>query len=286
MAARTGIFAAQTSRVWRGRTWRFVLLLFMLVMAMGYVQTCLAFWGHDAAELPSAATAWIGNHAVMQTPVFGLFAYFLMVPCSSAIFADSLLLDVRSRRANALAARSSERGYVISSAALAFASAFAIVLAALLLSQALAYLAFPATASQDAFSSGFNTSASYAASEVSGADGLLLGVLRAENRPIFNLLMALYEALWSGIMALVAFAISLYVKRSRILVLGVPTLVLLVMSNFLPSELNVMATYLGLGFTWHADATVLGFLGLPALVLAAACVAIAAAFALRRDVLL
>ena len=43
MAARTGIFAAQTSRVWRGRTWRFVLLLFMLVMAMGYVQTCLAF---------------------------------------------------------------------------------------------------------------------------------------------------------------------------------------------------------------------------------------------------
>ena len=143
MAARTGIFAAQTSRVWRGRTWRFVLLLFMLVMAMGYVQTCLAFWGHDAAELPSAATAWIGNHAVMQTPVFGLFAYFLMVPCSSAIFADSLLLDVRSRRANALAARSSERGYVISSAALAFASAFAIVLAALLLSQALAYLAFP-----------------------------------------------------------------------------------------------------------------------------------------------
>lgn len=107
MAARTGIFAAQTSRVWRGKTWRFVLLLFMLVMAMGYVQTCLAFWGHDAAELPSAATAWIGNHAVMQTPVFGLFAYFLMVPCSSAIFADSLLLDVRSRRANALAARSS-----------------------------------------------------------------------------------------------------------------------------------------------------------------------------------
>lgn len=112
------------------------------------------------------------------------------------------------------------------------------------------------------------------------------GSLGAENRPIFNLLMALYEAFWSGIMALVAFAISLYVKRSRILMLGVPTLVLLVMGNFLPSELNVMATYLGLGFTWHAGATVLGFLGLPALVFAAACVAIAAAFALRRDVLL
>lgn len=286
MSSDGGIFRVQARRAWQGGTWRLVLVLFMGVMALGFLQTCLGFWGHDVAELPSAAVAWMGNHAVMQTPVFGLFVYFLMIPCSSAVFADSLLLDVRAQRANALATRSSERGYVLSSAALSFACAFAVVLLALLFSQVVAYVAFPATASQDAFAYGFNTSASYSDALPAAAAGVPLVRLAAECRLVFNLLVALYEALWSGIMALVSFAVSLYVKRSRILVLGAPTLVLLVLSNFLPPELNVMATYMGLGLTWSGGGSVWGLLGLPALVLAAACAAIAAALALRRDVLL
>ena len=99
-------------------------------------------------------------------------------------------------------------------------------------------------------------------------------------------MIAFYEALWSGIGALVSVAISLYSKRNRILVLGLPTLLLLVSSNFLPSDVNVMATYLGLSFVWGNGATLFWLIALPVLAMLAAVAAIAAALLTKRDVLL
>lgn len=283
---RVGIISFQLRRAWMGKKWRYALLLFMAVLAVAFIQTCLGFWGHDVAELPSAAFAWVGNHGAMQTPIFGLFVYFLMVPCSSAVFADRLFLDVRQRQANAIAVRAPQTEYVVSAAVTAFFSAFVLVFLALLVSQLLAWVAFPAAVSQDAFVDSFNTPASYEMTHSPGAKYYLLADLMEGNRALFNVLVAAYEALWSGILALVSLAISLYTKRSRIAVLGIPALALLVLSSFLPSKVNVMATYLGLSFMWGQDATLLGLIGLPLLFLAATSVAIAVALATRRDVLL
>ena len=123
-----------------------------------------------------------------------------------------------------------------------------------------------------------------AAAPAAGVD--LLASLALDNRYAFNLLIALYEALWSGIAALFSVGISLYSKRSRILVLGSPTLLLLVSSNFLPSEVNVMATYLGLSFVWGGGATLFWLIALPVLAMLAAVATIAAALLTKRDVLL
>lgn len=280
-----GMLKAQAHRAFRSKTWRYALLIFVAVMSVAFIQTCLGFWGHDVAELPSAAYAWVGNHGAMQAPVFGLFVYFLMIPCSSAAFADRLYLDVRQKQANAIASRASLRAYIASIAATAFVLAFLVTFFALLLSQLMSLAAFPLVVGQDAFAE-FNTPASYEAAMSPAAGVDLLGSLAANNRYAFNLLISLYEALWSGISALVSVTISLYSRRNRVLVLGLPTLLLLVSSNFLPSEVNVMATYLGLSFVWGGGATLFWLIALPVLAMLAAVAAIAAALLTKRDVLL
>ena len=285
MDAGKGMLKAQARRAFRSKTWRYALLVFVAVLSVAFIQTCLGFWGHDVAELPSAAYAWAGNHGAMQTPVFGLFVYFLMIPCSSAAFADRIVIDVRQKQANAIASRASLRSYIASVAATAFVLAFLVALFALVFSQLMAIAAFPLVAGQDAFAE-FNTPASYDAAMTPAAGMDLLGSLALDNRYAFNLLIALYEALWSGIAALVSVAISLYSKRSRVLVLGLPTLLLLVSSNFLPSEVNVMATYLGLSFIWGSGASLFWFIALPVLAMLAAVAAIAVALLTKRDVLL
>lgn len=285
METRRGILALQCMRAWRTGAWRQALLVFMTILAIGFAQTCLSFWGHDVAELPSASFAWAGNHGAMQTPLFGMFIYFLMIPCSTAIFSDRFFLDVRRKQANALITRSSTARYVASTALVAFSAAFLTVFLSLRFSQALAFLAFPAHAAQDAFTD-FNTPASYEMAQAPGAESYLLAGLMAGNRLGFNLLIAAYEALWSGILALSSFAVSLYTRRSRILILGTPTLLLLALSSFLPSKVNVMCTYLGLSFMWGSKGSMLGFVGLPFLAAAFACGAIAFALVTKRDVLL
>lgn len=285
MDAGKGMFKAQAYRAFRSKTWRYTLLVFVAVLSAAFIQTCLSFWGHDVAELPSAAYAWVGNHGAMQTPVFGLFVYFLMIPCSSAAFADRLYLDVKQKQANAIASRASLSAYIASIAVSAFMFAFIVTFSALALSQLMALVAFPIDAGQDSFAE-FNTPASYEAAMVPAPGVDLLGPLASYNRCAFNLLIALYEALWSGIAALVSVAITLYSKRSRVLVLGLPTLLLLVFSNFLPSEVNVMATYLGLSFIWGSGASLLWLIALPAFAILAALAAIAACLLTKRDVLL
>lgn len=285
MDAGKGMLKAQAHRAFRSKTWRYALLVFVAVLSVAFIQTCLGFWGHDVAELPSAAYAWAGNHGAMQTPVFGLFVYFLMIPCSSAAFADRIFIDVRQKQANAIASRASLRSYIASVAATAFVLAFLVALFALVFSQLMAIAAFPLVAGQDAFAE-FNTPASYDAAMTPAVGMDLLGSLALDNRYAFNLLIALYEALWSGIAALVSVAISLYSKRSRVLVLGLPTLLFLVSSNFLPSEVNVMATYLGLSFIWGSGASLFWLIALPVLAMLAAVAAITVALLTKRDVLL
>lgn len=186
MDAGKGMLKAQAHRAFRSKNWRYALLIFVAVLSVAFIQTCLGFWGHDVTEPPSAAYAWAGNHGAMQTPVFGLFVYFLMIPCSSAAFADRLYLDVRQKQANAIVSRASLRAYVASIAAIAFTFAFLVSFLALALSQLMSLAAFPLVAGQDAFAE-FNTPASYEAAMVPAAGVDPLASLALDNRYAFNL---------------------------------------------------------------------------------------------------
>ena len=55
MDAGKGMLKAQAHRAFRSKNWRYALLVFVAVLSVAFIQTCLGFWGHDVAELPSAA---------------------------------------------------------------------------------------------------------------------------------------------------------------------------------------------------------------------------------------
>lgn len=285
MRGQRGILALSFRRVRRTSAWRYALVVSLVAMAIPFVRGCLNFWGHDVAELPSAGVVWVGNYATMRTTTFAVYIFFLMFPLSSACYSDSFFNDVRSGRAAALVPRSGLFSYVLSGAFVTFVSAFLVVLAPLLVSQLLSFAAFPAEASEDAFLTFFNDSSSYPNLWGSSFDDIPFSGLYVSNRVLYNLLRIAYDALWAGILALASFAISLYTRRSRFVILCAPTFVFLACSTFLPPALR-LSTYLMPPVPGVVMETMAFLVLSPIVVLCAACVAIAWPLMRGRDVLL
>ena len=209
------------------------LLLLGLLVTICFIQTCLMFWGHERGAVPSAATMWIGNDMRSNAPLMTFIVNYLLFPLTSAIFADCLH-DERTRHATyLLAPRSSLRRYVLSGALAAFVLAFGVTLALFVISQLLAFFAFPPTADQDAYFVMTDIAATDAQQFVS-LESVPFSHLLFSNRYLYNLLYCLNLALWAGAMSLVSYALSLYVRGGRLVLLGLPTMVFLAFSAVMP----------------------------------------------------
>lgn len=277
-----GIFRMQLVRAAHSRMARYAFLFMLLVVAASFAQTLTSFWGHDAGELPSAAVGWAGNADYLSVAPWAVLVFFLLFIVSSSAFADTLYLDVRCRAAGCVATRTTMARYVWATAGAAALTAFVIVLVPLLVSQALALLVFPVSA-PDGFVTSFNDAASMPGVFGTGSMELLLWDLRWSHPYLHNLIFICYDALWAAVMAAASVAVSLYTRRSRLVVLGAPTLVYL-LSQFVLPRWAVLSSYLYPGV---ASETSLAFMACaPVAVALAVIAAIAWALARGRDVLL
>jgi hypothetical protein len=182
----------------------------------------LHFWGEEIGSLPAVGYGWVGNMDVMQIQTMRVFVYFLVFIIGSAVFADNFYSDLQSGILNPIITRCSKRLYFFSSFVVVFLSAFLIVFLPLLLSQLLACLIFPI---DGLLFSGFNWP-SYNSSV--GFDMPLFPDLFYNMPVVQNLLFACNISFWAGTMALLAFTFSLFVRRSRLLILGIPTMLALI----------------------------------------------------------
>ena len=272
----------QLARAAHSRMARYAFLFMLLVVAASFAQTLASFWGHDAGELPSAAVGWAGNADYLSVAPWAVLVFFLLFIVSSSAFADTLYLDVRCRAAGCVATRTTTARYVWATAGAAAIAAFVVVLVPLLVSQALALLVFPVSA-PDGFVTSFNDAASMPDVFGTGSMELLLWDLRWSHPYLYNLIFICYDALWAAIMAAASLAVSLYTRKSRLVVLGAPTLVYLLSLFVLPSWAS-LSSYLYPGV---ASETSLAFMACaPVAVALAVIAAIAWALARGRDVLL
>lgn len=213
----------------------YALLFSSGVMCVCFLQMCLKFWGHDVSEVPSAVVAWVGNCDATESNVFSYFINYMMVPVAAAIFGDSFCADARDGLAASGASRSSLVGYALSGAAAAFLVALLAMLAVLLGSQLLAFLAFPVSSAPDAYQS-----LGYFTAQVDSLDHLsqgLFGDLRVSARLLCNLVFCIQAALWAGVLSAASYAVSLLTRGGRLLAIGVPTLAFLVANMVFPQEL-------------------------------------------------
>lgn len=278
-----GMIRLRIKQALESRALPFAVLVLALLITVCFVQTCLMFWGHDKTAVPSAATMWIGNSIRSNAPLVTFIVSYLLFPLTSAIFADCLH-DERTRcAAYLLAPRSSLLSYVMSGALGAFVLAFGVTLAAFIASQLLAFLAFPVTSAQDAYFVMTDVSAT-SAQQFSLLEGLPFSELLFSNRYLYNLLYCLYLAMWSGVMSLTSYALSLYLKGNRLVILGLPTMALLALSAVLPGGYSISSCLLPpLAALAIPDGLILA---IPLLVGAGAVGITLLAVALRRDVLL
>lgn len=281
--SRTGIFRMQLRRAVGSKMTRMAALVLLAFVTIGFVQTCLLFWGHDVGELPSAAFAWAGNSQDMHAMAMSVLTFFLIFLVPASAFADRHFLDVRCRAAGCVATRVSTVRYVVATGAVAFLVAFALVLAALVLAQLLALLAFPPELRLDGYFGSVNDSAANVTRNGTSPD-VLFSWLRYNRPYLYNLLYIVYDALWAGIMALASFAISLFTRKSRLVVLGGPTLVYL--AWILAGPRGLKLSYYLVPTSYVRGLSEIAFFGMPALVLASVCAAIAWALASKRDVML
>lgn len=282
MGTGSGVLRFQLRRMMAAKAWRYAMAVGFVVMSICFVQACLVFWGHDVGEVPAADVGWVGNYESMQTPLFCFYLYFLMPFLAASVYGDSFFIDVRRRYAAYIATRSSLRPYLFSGALAAFVGGFLVVVVPLLASQLLAFAAFPATAGQDAYQLLLNSSAAEANAVGWYSRTLFLGPF-LNARYLLNLAFILYDALWGALLALASFVLSLYVRTSRLLVVGVPALVLIVSSYLLPPDLNVGQCLI---FSLVVPRNPVVFFAAPLVMLLLLLVALWLPFARCRDVLL
>ncbi len=257
------------------------LSLFAMV-AICFVQSCLMFWGHDKGEIPSAATLWVGNGWRSNAELMNFMVWFLLFPLTSALFAASFFEDRKRHGYYLIASRATAKSYFLAGGACSFGAAFFMTLAVLLFSQALAFIAFPAQQNWDAYFTMLDL-APTSQSSFMMLEGQPLSALLFSNRYLYNLVYCLYLAFLAGAMAIATYALSLFLKQSRLVLLGLPTMVLLGLSAVLPDGYNI-ANLLLPGTYVTTSLAYLAFI--PLALVACAVITLTISQRLRKDIAL
>ena len=229
------------TRAIKSSSFRYSLLCSTLIITVNFIVSCINLWGYDGGELPSAAVAWQGNYVTMGTVLFPMYTWIMLFPLCSAVFGDVLVNDTRSNRASMIVCRLSLTRYIKSCAIVSFFMGFISALIPLLVSQVLALISFPVTAGQDSLLYSLNSYAADATSVITYEVARMpFNEFFTNNRYLFNILFSAHIALWAGALSLCSYVISIYIKTNRLVVVGIPTVLLLLSSFFVPQNLIVI----------------------------------------------
>lgn len=244
-------------------------------LAIVFLQGLLRFWGRDVAELPSAAVGWVGNYESTQTYFWVYLMLFVCPALACMLQGDALLRDMKAKRLAPVLARSSLRIYITGSALAAYLLPFLFLLLFGILSQLVALIVFPAHAAVDAFQISYLDTAAGLGDRVAYLSELPLAFLFEQNQYLGNLAYIVYGAGLLAVLPLASFAISLFVRHSRLLVVILPVALLLIASQALPARFNPAVNLL-LSVSKASDLSLAPMLAMPVLCVICCVLAIAA----------
>jgi hypothetical protein len=230
------LFKMQCVRLLTKGEVKYALTAMLVIVVAAFAESCALFYGADLGELPSAAYGWVGNMDNMQIQTMHVLYIYLIFLIAASIFADSFFTDLKCRVSNMIATRCSLQSYLASTALLAFLGGFFVILVPLIFSQLLALLVFPAIPEPGSFAGNINTPAYDDFLANLNTQNALFPSVYFNHPYLSNLFFIFYAALWAGIMSLMAFVVSLFTRKSRLIILGVPTLVFLLSFYILPSS--------------------------------------------------
>lgn len=201
----------------RKKTFRFSFLLVLaLCIGMPFVYA-VQYTGCSTMQLPATHTLYVGNAMGLVWDYFQLvFPVLVIFPYSMSFFEESkngTLLYIQ--------ARSSRKQYYISQLITAFIGGFVIICIPFLINILLNAILFPAEGNDylstfDRYT--YNWSGSITGSTTVFpvlAKGFVFKGLYADHPQLHNLLFALLAGVGAGMMAMLAYACSMVVRRNR-----------------------------------------------------------------------
>lgn len=203
----------------------------LFVVVYAFYSQCKRNTGGDIAGLASAAFSWIGNAADLQLMYIQLFFIFFAFFIGALAFSDSQFVDTKIKIRSIITTRCSRKSYILSGAVVSFCGAFAVIFIPFMISQLLSFLIFPVHSFND------NPFAALQTWDFRSRVGDLVFTSIYYNHPyLYNLFMIFYASVCTGAFAVLSFVLSFFIKRGRVLVVGLPTIAVAIVNTTLPTK--------------------------------------------------
>lgn len=253
----------------------FSLSLSLCIVLIPLAMDFSSFYQMDILSLKPAWFCWgVNGHGYVSgkctgtvelTPhIIQLFNIFLLPLIASLAYSYGYFDDCKNGVSKFLIPRTGRKSYYLSNACTAFWGAFLVVFLPLILEQLILFIACPLNTPY--IMSSNPAVDDYAA--VFGAGASLIA-LQLNHPYLFNVLYCIIPAVTGGLLALLSYSLSLFLRKSRFLVLTLPELLWIVIdfgiANFGGSEqaaLNHLVQPYNTFPAWCAFAAVLLFLNI------------------------
>ncbi len=237
----------------------------LLVVAISFLVLCTKVWGLDFSNLYSAAYGWVGNAAPLDINIMQMFFVLLIFFVGSMAFSDSQYVDGKINAKTMIITRCSRKNYIISGAFVSFLGAFLVIFVPFIFSQLLSFSIFPV---QSSVQTVFNSNPSWVKPY---RFDTLFPSLTYNNPYLYNLISIFYMSVCAGIFAVLSFCLSFFIKRGRLLIIGIPTILVFVEDFIFPGS-NSFTYYLYMGGI--RNMSIYMYLGVPIGVLTVCCLLI------------
>jgi hypothetical protein len=254
----------------------------LLVVAVSFIELCCHVYGFDKSQLYSAAYGWIGHPDFLQIDIMQMFFVLFIFYIGSMAFSDSQFVDNKIKARDMIVTRCSRKSYIMSGAVVSFLAAFLVIFVPFILSQLLSFVIFPVHSSVSGFFSQDPASGvlpGISASRVERLYGLFPSLLNSHPL-LYNLISIFYMSACAGALALLSFAIAFFIRRGRLLVIGIPAILIILGDALLPMN-YAFSYYLYMGGMLHQS--ILMYLGFPIGVLAVSSLLIVIKIRMLRD---
>ena len=204
----------------RKKSFRFSFILVLLLCICLPFVYAVQYKGYNMSELPSAYTLYIGNAmGIVWNYVQLLFPFLVIFPYSMSFYEES-----KDGTILYIQARSGRTSYYISQLITCFVGGFVIICIPFLLNILLNFIIFPEIAND--YISTYDRYTYNWCGGITGSTtifpvlskGYMLKELYINYPQLHNMLFALLSGLVAGIMAMLAYAFSIFIKKSRLFI--------------------------------------------------------------------
>lgn len=267
------IFKMQFRHMLARTEFKISLTVVLLVIATSFYVLCGKVYGSDNGQLCSAAYGWLGRSTDLDIRIMSIFYYLFVFFIGSMAFSDSQFVDRKIKVRSMILARCSLREYIASGALVSFLGGFLVMFIPFIFSQLISYIILPL------HGVGFTLNAGLPSWQDNPFDSFLAPIFY--NHPtIYNLIAILYLSFCAGALALLSFALSHYIKKGRLLIVGLPAIMVIVEGAIFPGN-RTFSYYLMLGGI--EGQTIQVYLGVPLCVLLVSCIMLLFKTRLLRD---